>query len=177
MRPKNALIAALAVAGLGVGLGTGLAVAPAEASDQDIALLKSYVGDWRGTGTMVSNDDKETVRCALKVTDSATTKVTINSRCAFAGGRLSLNGTMAYIAEKNRFEAVVTSNTSYKGQAIGQRRGDAVSFALVDPDSDAGGPLDIVVTMALKNDKIDVDFKATNSGNGAVTTAEIPFSK
>ena len=56
----------IALAGL---LFSGASVAPAVAAPADVALLQSYIGDWRGRGTLVGANS-ETVVCRLSLTQA-----------------------------------------------------------------------------------------------------------
>jgi len=150
---------------------------PAVAAQSDIDLLASYVGEWRGRGTMTTTSGEESVVCKLSFVSTQVTKLNYNGRCTLAGGNLAINGTMAYIAEKNRYEAVMSSNTRFTGVAIGTRRGSGIDFTLRQKDPDSGQTVDIDVGFALKNDRIDVDFTITDVASGHKNTANVPFER
>ena len=156
-----------------------LALAPAAvyAGQRDIDLLGSYVGDWRGRGTLTTAADPETVVCKLSITPAETAKVNYNGRCTLAGGSLAIAGTMAYIGDKNRFEAVMSSNTTFTGIAVGHRRGGAIDFTLREKDPDTGADLKIEVGFDLRDGVIQVDFSITQVSTGKTSKAEIPFKK
>ena len=98
----------------GLFLALALAqTAPALAAQQDIDMLQAYVGSWKGFGNMGTGEKEETVGCKLTVTSSRPDRVTFNGQCALAGGAVKLYGTMGYIEEKNRFEAVLNSSSSF----------------------------------------------------------------
>ncbi|HHG91188.1 MAG TPA: hypothetical protein ENJ90_12035 [Devosia sp.] len=170
MTIRNLVVAAaLAVSSLS-------AATPALAAPADLELIQSYVGNWRGTGTLVNaGQPGESVRCRLNVTRSTAEKINFSGRCAMAGTTLSMAGTMAYISSANRYEAIMTSNTSFKGVAIGNRRGSNVIFNLQATD-DEGGTSRVRAGFGLIGDKISVDFEVTNE-DGSKITADIPFDR
>src|SRR5690606_36515863 len=99
---------AAALAGLLVSAG---AASPALAAPADVALIKSYIGEWRGRGTL-TGANSETVVCRLSLTQGNQDKVNYNGRCTLAGSTLSVAGTMAYTEQSKRFEAAMTSNAT-----------------------------------------------------------------
>lgn len=168
--PKYALAALLALAMAPVSQ-------PAFASQADIDLLKSYVGEWRGRGTAMfaATGRNETVVCRMNIADATTTRVTFDGRCTLAGRTLAVAGTVAWVAESNRYEAIMSSVASFQGVAVGQRRGNNIAFNLVDRNSERGEHR-IDAGLALQGDEIHFDFKITNVTSGEVTTAQIPFA-
>ena len=136
-------------------------VAPvsASAAQRDLDVLQSYVGNWRGTGTFGPPNELESIRCNLAVTQSATPdRVSVNGKCAIAGGSVSIMGTMAYLADKNRFAAVITSGLGgLKGNAVGRRSGNNVSYTLVPDDPDIREQFNVDAKLSLKNGAIVVD--------------------
>ena len=78
---------------------TGAAVVPAFAGPAEVALLKSYEGNWRGRGTVVGSDT-ENVTCRMSLTNGNQDKVNYAGRCSLAGTDLAINGTLAYIESK-----------------------------------------------------------------------------
>lgn len=147
----------------------------AYAAQADLALIQSYVGNWRGTGEMNNAGSRESVRCRLDVTRSTAEKINFDGRCAMAGATLSMKGTMAYIEATNRYEAVLTSNTSFSGRAIGRRVGSSVTFNLQSTDEN-GNASNIRAGFALRGDNINVDFSVTNA-DGSRITADVPFDR
>lgn len=153
------------------------AATPAFAAQADIDLLKSYIGDWKGRGTTTASGDPETVVCKLDITDASKTKINYNGRCTLAGGNLSIAGTMAYIDEHKRFEAVMSSNTSFSGVAIGRRRGRGIDFQLRNRDKDSGADFTIDAGISLKSGNIEVKFSVTEIDSGKKIIATVPFKK
>jgi hypothetical protein len=160
-------------------LGLVAATAPSAslAAQTDIELLKSYVGEWKGRGSMETNGEKESVACKLSIVSGGETKVNYNGRCTVAGATLQIAGTMAYVDQHSRFEAVMTSNTSFSGLAIGKRRGSGIDFNLKDRNADTGAEFAILAGMELKGEIIDVEFSVTETGSGNRIAAVIPFKK
>jgi len=171
----------ISLAVLPLAASLALLLAPmdaAQAAPRDIQVLKSYVGEWKGRGTFAQGDAEETVVCRLNIADTAPTKVTFNGRCALAGTPpLAVRGTLAFIEASNRYEAVMSSNTSFSGDAIGRRRGDRIDFDLRERDPDTDSDLSIAVGFTLKNKRVFVDFKVTETSTGKSSTAVIPFDK
>lgn len=146
------------------------------AAQSDLDLLKSYVGDWRGRGTVDRQGKEESVVCKLEVSANGATKIILKGACSLAGGKLTWSGTMAYLPDQDQFIAVISSNTDYSGQAVGKRGGDGIVFDLREIE-DKKGKRDVSVAMALRDDVINVDFKVTDAADGKVTHALVPLSK
>lgn len=175
MTSANRLIKALAI--VIICASTASLSAPALSAPADIELLKSYIGDWKGRGTTTNGGNTETVVCKLDITNSDQSKVKYNGRCTLAGGNLSIAGTLAFVEDKNRFEAVMSSNTTFSGVAIGQRRGSGIDFRLKDRNEETGADITINAGMALKSGNIEVDFSVTDTASGNRIIAKVPFSK
>ena len=160
---------------LASALVSGALFSPAAiAAQQDLDLIQSYVGEWRGRGTLnAPGQSEETVVCRLSVTKSSPEKINYSGRCTLAGGNMSINGTMAYI--NSHSEAVLTSNTSFSGTAIGTRRGKNVTFNLRAKD-DAGKTSNVEATFGLQNDNIVVGFVVTQA-DGSKLVAHVPFKR
>jgi hypothetical protein len=173
MHTTGPLSRAVALAGL---LIVAPAAAPAMAAPADIALLKSYIGDWRGRGTL-TGENSETVVCRLSLQDGNEDKINYSGRCAIAGTNLSINGTLAYIDELRRYEAAMTSNASFSGIAVGQKRGDGVVFNLRERERSEGEDLTITAQIALNGGDINVEFQVVYESTGQTIRASVPFSK
>ncbi|UYO00090.1 MAG: hypothetical protein KIT02_02330 [Devosia sp.] len=150
---------------------------PAMAAPADVALLKSYIGDWRGRGTLVGAST-ESVVCRLALTQGNQDKVNYNGRCTMAGTNLSVAGTMAYIDQSRRFEAAMTSNATFSGIAVGQKRGNNLIFNLRErtPDEE-GKDMNISAQIVLAGDAIKVVFEVVYVESGDSLRAEVPFSR
>lgn len=166
---------ALCVAGLLAG--AGLPAAPVLAAPADIALLQSYIGNWRGRGTL-EGANTETVVCRLALTQGNQDKVNYNGRCTLAGTQLSVAGTIAYIDASRRYEAAMSSNATFNGIAIGQKRGSGLVFNLRERDEDEDGKdINITAQIVLTDAAISVVFEVRYVESGDSLRAEVPFSK
>lgn len=166
---------ALALAGLLVSAGA--ASTPAFAGPADVALLKSYIGEWRGRGVLIGANS-ETVVCRLSLTAGNQDKVNYSGRCTLAGTQLSVAGTMAYVEASRRYEAAMSSNATFTGIAIGQKRGGGLVFNLRERDEDEEGKdINISAQIALTDSAIDVVFEVIYVESGDSLRAEVPFSK
>ena len=155
----------------------GAALAPAFAGPAELALLQSYIGEWRGRGTL-TGANVETVVCRLALTQGNQDKVNYNGRCSLAGTQLSVAGTMAYIEASRRYEAVMSSNATFSGVAVGQKRGKGLVFNLRERDEDEEGKdLNITAQIALSEDAISVTFDVVYVESGDSLRAEVPFTK
>ncbi|WP_240233382.1 hypothetical protein [Devosia lacusdianchii] len=165
----------IALAGLLVSAGA--ASAPAFAAPADVALLQSYLGDWRGRGVLIGANT-ETVVCRLALTQGNQDKVNYNGRCTLAGTQLSVAGTMAYVEANKRFEAAMSSNATFTGIAVGQKRGGGLVFNLRERDEDEEGKdINISAQITLSNEAINVVFEVVYVDSGDSLRAEVPFSK
>lgn len=169
------LFRAAALAGL---LLSGLAsLTTASAAPADVALLKSYIGEWRGRGVVIGANE-ESVVCRLSLTEGNQDKVNYNGRCALAGTNLSVAGTIAYIDASRRYEAAMTSNATFTGIAVGQKRGSGLVFNLRERDQDEEGKdLNITAQIQLNNNDIQVTFEVVYVESGDSLRAEVPFSR
>ena len=164
---------AAALAGLLALCGAG----PSIAAPADVALLQSYIGEWRGRGVLVGANT-ETVVCRMSLTQGNQEKVNYNGRCTLAGTQLSVAGTMAYIEASRRFEAAMSSNATFTGIAVGQKRGNGLIFNLRERDKDEEGKdLNISAQNRLDGDAIDVVFEVVYVESGDSLRAEVPFSR
>lgn len=151
--------------------------APAAAAPADVALLKSYIGEWRGRGVMYGASE-ESVVCRLSLSEGNQDKVNYNGRCALAGTNLSVAGTLAYVDASRRFEAAMTSNATFTGIAVGQKRGSGLVFNLRERDQDEEGKdLNITAQIQLNQDAIQVVFEIVYIESGDSLRAEVPFSR
>jgi len=167
---------ALTAAGLVVSMA--VSSAPAFAAQADIDFLKDYLGDWRGRGTL-TGANTETVVCKLNLSSGNDTKINYAGRCVLAGSNLAINGTLAYIDAKRRYEAVMTSNAAFTGTAIGRKQGNGVVFNLRQREKDDADKqdLDITAGISLLNGRISVDFRVVEVKSGGTITATVPFSR
>lgn len=152
---------------------------PSFAGKADVELLKSYVGNWRGRGEakLASTGDDETVLCKMDFSDTGPDRIGLRGRCSLAGTTLSMRGTVAYVEQNRRYEAVMSSNTSFQGVAIGRRSGKNLSFALLNVKAENDDAYDIKVGLQLRNGEIFVKFDILHKESGGKSTARIPFTK
>ncbi|MGC4077443.1 MAG: hypothetical protein QM702_10500 [Rubrivivax sp.] len=167
-----------ALAGLLVAVPFAASV-PAYAAAADVALIKSYVGSWKGRGQLIGAET-EFVVCRLSLNEGNNDKVNYSGRCSLAGTSLAVNGTIAYNDSTNRFEAAMTSNVTFSGLAIGKRQGDGIVFNLKEKDKDdAGNDLTVnaAITLKGKGSAIQVDFDVVFNATGDTLKASVPFTK
>ncbi len=159
------------------GLVLSSAAVPAFAAPADVALLQSYIGEWRGRGTLYGAT-QESVVCRLSLSQGNQDKVNYNGRCTLAGTTLSVAGTMAYIDASKRFEAVMSSNVTFNGVAVGQKRGQNLIFNLREREKDEEGKdLNITSQIHLSRDAIQVVFEVVYVESGDSLRAEVPFTR
>jgi hypothetical protein len=158
--------------------GLQMAVAPALAAGE-LALLESYIGDWRGDSALVGTDKHEPFRCRLGVSKGNLGRINYTGRCALINATLSISGTIAFIEDQNRFEAAMSTNAGYTGLAVGQTSGDRISFDLREKQRDRGGGLVRIGARILLvgTDSITVDFEVEFNDSGEVMTASVPFTR
>ncbi|WP_027835385.1 hypothetical protein [Maritalea myrionectae] len=163
---------------LGAVLASGFST-PSFAGKADIELLKSYVGNWRGRGEakLASTGADETVLCKMDFTDTGPDRIGLTGRCSLAGSTFSMRGTVAYVEKNRRYEAVMSSNTSFSGVAVGRRSGKNLNFSLLNVKSESDDAFDIGVGLQLRNGQIYVKFDIVHKESGGKSTANIPFSK
>ncbi len=151
---------------------------PSFGAPEDFELLQSYIGTWKGRGEIIwNNGDKEAVKCKLNITKAKQEKVNYNGRCAFAGGNFSIAGTMAYIEEKQRYEAVMSTSTEFTGVAIGEKQGDNLIFELKNKNEKTGDDFEIDSDIKLEDGELFIGFTAKNITSGRVIKAQVPFTQ
>jgi len=160
----------------GLLLSAGSLAAPAQAAQADIDLLKVYLGSWKGRGVLTGSNS-ETVVCRLSLSEGNQEKINYSGRCTLAGTNLSINGTLAYIDASQRYEAVMTSNATFSGVAVGRKQRGGVVFNLKERDTSDDQDLNITATIALAGGAIKVDFNVVDNKTGDTIKASVPFSK
>jgi hypothetical protein len=165
------------VALAGLLVGGSLAALPAAAAPADVALLKSYIGEWRGRGVL-EGAEKESVVCRLSLTEGNQEKVNYNGRCTLAGTQLTVAGTLAYIDASRRFEAAMTTNATFTGIAVGQKRGGNLVFNLRERETDEEGKeFNIQAQITLGGDDMQVSFDIVYIETGDNLHAAVPFTR
>lgn len=151
---------------------------PAQSGEAELALLTSYIGEWRGESILVGSDDPEPFRCRLSVTKGNQAKINYAGRCSLITTTISVSGTIAYIDQKNRYEGVMSSNAGFTGLAIGRQQGETISFDLQEQKKDRGGSnVRIGARLLLVGDSITIYFEVEFNNSGKVLTAEVPFTR
>ncbi len=163
---------------LAVFLGILMVAGPSQAAGE-LALLESYIGDWRGESALVGKDKNEPFRCRLGVSKGNLGRINYTGRCTLVNATLSISGTIAFIEASNQFEAAMSTNAGYTGLAVGRTSGDRISFDLREQQKDrAGSDVRIGARILLVgNDSITVDFEVEFNDSGEVLTASVPFSR
>lgn len=168
-------------ANLGLGLGlilSALASGAAMAGPEEVGLLTSYVGDWRGESTLEGGEKSEPFRCRLSVSPGNQSKINYAGRCTLVNMNLSVSGTIAYSDTNKRYEAVMTSNAGFSGLAVGAPDGERIGFDLKDRQKDRGGnDVAIGTKMFLADNSIVVEFEVEFNESGDVMTASVPFER
>jgi hypothetical protein len=158
---------------------TPMAAAPVTAAPADVALLKSYVGAWKGRGQLIGAES-ESVVCRLTLSEGNADKINYSGRCSLAGTTLNVNGTLAYSDQNKRYEAAMTSNVTFSGLAVGKKTGDGIIFNLKERNTDEEGN-DLTVTAAIalkgKGESIAVEFQVVFNASGDTLRASVPFTK
>jgi len=169
---RQHLHAAMAVAAMTLsGMATPALSGPVE-------VLNSYVGDWKGAGSLVGGQNPEPFRCRLGISKGNLNKINYAGRCSLIDMNLSVSGTIAYDDKAQRYQAVMSSNAGFTGVAVGQIRGDTINFDLREKQKDRGGnDVRIGSRILLQNNAITVDFEVEFNNSGQVLTASVPFSR
>ena len=162
-----------------VAMGVAGLLQPAMAGQQEVDLLLSYVGDWRGQGALVGGEAPEPFKCRLTISKGNQSKINYAGRCSLVNMNLSVSGTIAYDDGGRRYQAAMSSNAGFTGLAVGRQQGDRISFDLSEKQVDRGGN-DVRIGSRINlvgNTKITVDFEVEFNNSGQVLTASVPFSK
>lgn len=169
---KRFSAAALLIATMSAFIGQ-----PARAAGE-LDLLKSYLGSWQGQGALVGGDKPEPFRCRLNMSQGNQAKINYAGRCSLVSMNLSVSGTIAFDPASRHYMAVMSSNAGFTGTAIGQKRGDGISFDLSEKQVDRGGnDVRIGSRITLVPNSIIVDFEVEFNNSGQVLTASVPFAK
>lgn len=151
--------------------------APARAQDE-LGLLLSYIGDWRGQGVVQGGDSPDPFRCRLTIAKGNSSKINYTGRCSLIDANISISGTIAYNEAAGRYEAAMSSNAGFTGLAIGNQRGGTISFDLKENQQDrTGSDVRIGSRIVLVNSTISVDFEIEFNNSGDVITAAVPFTR
>jgi hypothetical protein len=155
-----------------------LAAAPARAGQAELDLLKSYIGDWSGSGVLTGGKAPESFRCRLNIAKGAQAKINYSGRCTLVNMNLSVAGTIAYDDAGQRYQAAMSSNAGFTGYAIGRQQGNQITFDLAEKQVDRGGnTVRIGARIHLIGGSITVDYQVEFNNSGDILTAVVPFAK
>lgn len=172
MKRSNMLAAPLAA------LLALFSVAPAMAGPNELNVLTSYIGNWRGAGALVGDGKSEPFTCRLSVAKGNAEKINYTGRCSLVSANLSISGTIAFNDAAGQYEAAMSSNAGFTGLAIGRLQGQQISFDLKERDKDrSGSDVRIGSKILLANGDITVDFEVEFNDSGEVLRASVPFSQ
>jgi len=161
-----------------VALGL-LATVPVQAGPAELALLSSYIGEWKGSSALVGGAEPEPFSCRLTMSKGNQAKINYAGRCTLVSMNLSVTGTIAFDDATQTYQAIMGSNAGYKGVAIGRVRGTTIVFDLVERDSDRAGNavrLGARITL-IDSSSITVDYEVEFNESGQVLTAKVPFAR
>lgn len=156
----------------------GVMTVAARAGEAELALLGTYIGQWRGEGALVGGDKPEPFRCRLSIAKGNQQRINYTGRCTLVDTTLSISGTIAYSDANRRYEAAMSSNAGFTGLAVGQIRGNTITFDLKEQQRDrSGSDVRIGSTIMLNDSRITVDFEVEFNHSGQVLTAKVPFGR
>jgi hypothetical protein len=159
-------------------LTVGLLTAPIQAGPAELALLESYVGSWSGSGQLVGGERPERFTCRLTISKGNQSKINYAGRCSLVSMNLSVSGTILFDDAARVYQAVMSSNVGFKGQAVGRLSGDRITFDLDTQQVDRGGNnIRIGAVITLQGGDIAVDFEVEFNNSGQILTADVPFSR
>ena len=169
---RGAALATALVAG-------GLQAAPAFAASEDVALLNSYLGSWRGVGAITGpKGNTETTNCRLDFFDGNGDKVNFSGRCSLGGTAVTLNGAMVFVDASGHFEAIMTTSVGFTGRAVGVRSGNGVRFDLKEFGGDeSASNMDVTASLTMANAAIEVGITVVFKDTGDKYSGTAPFSK
>ena len=152
---------------------------PAQAGPEEIAFLQSYVGDWRGDGKLVNADQSEDFTCRVEVSRGNQGNIRYAGNCRVAGLPLSVAGTIAYVDAARHYEAVMSSNTDFRGWAVGRKQGkDSVLFDLKAEDTSVDKTAGAIgAKIELRGANIMLSFEYASADSASTADATVTFSK
>lgn len=152
---------------------------PALAGPAELALLSSYIGEWKGASALVGGKEPEPFSCRLTVNKGNQTKINYAGRCTLTSMNLSVTGTIAFDDTTRTYQAIMGSNAGYKGTAVGRIAGDTIVFDLSEQQSDRAGNavrLGARITLIGSN-SIAVDYEVEFNESGQILNASVPFKR
>lgn len=152
--------------------------APSHAGDAETAMLRTYIGNWGGSGVLRGGDQPEAFSCRLKVTQGRLVKINYAGRCSLVNMNLSVSGTISFNDTANRYEATMRSNVGLSAGAVGVKQGGGITFTLSEKQSDrVGTPIQINSVLQLTGKQITVDFTVELNRSGQTLTTTVPFQR
>jgi hypothetical protein len=159
-------------------LTVGLLAAPTQAGPNELALLESYVGSWSGSGQLVGGERPEPFICRLTISKGNQSKINYAGRCSLVSMNISVSGTILFDDRARVYQAVMSSNVGFRGQAVGRLSGDRITFDLATQQVDRGGNnIRIGAEIILQRGDIAVDFEVEFNNSGQILTAKVPFRR
>lgn len=166
------------VAWAGLLVGLMMATGPVYAGDAEVALLQSYVGSWKGSGVLIGGEGPERFNCRMTIAKGNRGKINYAGRCNLAGTNLSVSGAIGYIDAAGRYEAAMTSNATFRGDAVGRKQGSGIVFNLRERDTDEeGNDMTVSSRIVLRGGEINVQFNVVFNDTGDRMEASVPFSR
>jgi hypothetical protein len=157
MRAANRFVARAVAAVMAAAISV-----PAPAAEADVALLKSFAGQYAGGGTLKGKDGPSSFECGLTARSESAGKLLFDGSCAVV---LLVAGAMTYLPDKGRYEMVMTSNVGFTGMAFGRRDQDDLYFSMRDRDvNEENRTLTLTAKLAMRGDVILVSFDAVLDG-------------
>jgi len=163
---------------LSIALTIFAMASPGRAGDAELNLLRSYIGEWAGSGVLVGGDKPEAFGCRLKVTQGRLVKINYAGRCSLVNMNLSVTGTIYFNDKQDRYEATMRSNVGFSAAAVGMKKGKVIRFDLQERQNDRGGnSMEIGSALELEGSRITVDFSVEFNRSGQVLTTSVPFER
>ena len=155
-----------------------LFIGSSRAGDAEVALLRSYIGNWVGNSVLTGGEKPEAFGCRLKVTQGRLIKINYAGRCSLVSMNLSVSGTIYFNDKADRYEATMRSNVGFSAAAVGVQKGKTVVFVLKESQADrGGGMMNVDSVLELTGAHIAVDFNVEFNRSGQVLTAQVPFER
>jgi hypothetical protein len=150
----------------------GGAAAPALAGPEEIAVLQTFVGSWRGEGLLAGpKDPPSPFTCTLLTRRGNAGKLVFSGTCPL----LSAAGGIGYAEAAAQYELAVTSSADFRGAAVGHAQNDVLIFAIDDAGSARSNELKLRANMHMRAKEIAITFDAML--NGEPWTGRLTFRR
>jgi hypothetical protein len=151
---------------------SGVSAGPALAGPDEIALLQTFVGSWRGEGTLIGPEDPPSpFQCDLLTRRGNAGKLVFTGNCPL----LTAAGGIGYAAAAAQYELAVTSSADFRGAAIGHSEDDVIVFVIEDAGSAKSNDLRLNANMRMRAQEIAITFDAVL--NGEPWTGSLTFRR